>query len=138
MHLRKYLALAAMVVCGSVGDLFLKQGMGQVGAISMSHPLAVIGAVFNPWVALGIVLLLGFFASYSASLSWSDLTYVMPATSFGYVLIALLGKYVLHEPISLLRWVGIILISSGVAIVGFGPSQTSVSLDRDKSPAEVV
>ena len=128
-----------MVICGSIGDLFLKQGMAQVGVISLSHLWAVIPAIFNPWVALGIVLLLGFFASYSASLSWSDLTYVMPATSFGYVLIALLGRYVLHEPISLTRWIGIALISSGVAIVGIGPSTTTTtSLDRDKSPAEVI
>jgi drug/metabolite transporter (DMT)-like permease len=137
VDLRKYLALAAMVVCGSVGDLFLKQGMAQVGVIALHEFWVVIPAVFNPWVALGIILLLGFFASYSASLSWSDLTYVMPATSFGYVLIALLSRWVLHEHISLTRWIGIALISSGVAIVGFGPSKTN-TLDREKSPAEVV
>lgn len=137
MALRKYLALAAMVVCGSVGDLFLKQGMDQFGVISLHQVWQVIPAIFNPWVALGIILLLGFFASYSASLSWSDLTYVMPATSFGYVLIALLSRWVLHEHISFTRWIGIALISSGVAIVGFGPSQTN-TLDREKSPAEVV
>ena len=43
-------------------------------------------AVLNPSVALGILLLLGFFASYMTALSWADLTYVLPATSLGYVL----------------------------------------------------
>jgi len=69
-------------------------------------------------VACGVILLIGFFAAYSSALSWADLTYVMPATSLGYVFIALLSVFVLHENVSVTRWVGIILISSGVAVIG--------------------
>jgi hypothetical protein len=48
-----------------------------------------VAAVFTPWIALGIALLIGFFASYLTALSWADLTFVLPATAFGNVLVAL-------------------------------------------------
>lgn len=121
---RKYLVLLAIVVFASCGDTSLSYGMKRVGAISAARWTELIAAVFNPWVAFGIVLLLGFLAAYLSALSWSDLTYVLPATSFGYVLLALLSIFVLHEKVTLARWIGILLVSSGVAIVTRGPSAT--------------
>jgi drug/metabolite transporter (DMT)-like permease len=59
------------------------------------------------------------------ALSWADLTYVLPATSLGYVLLALVAKFGLHEQVSPLRWLGIALISGGVGFVAGGPSQTT-------------
>ena len=78
----------------------------------------------NPWVIVGILCLLGFFASYLTALSWADLTFVLPSTAFGYVVIALLSKFWLHESISLYRWLGIVLIVCGVGFVANGPSRT--------------
>ena len=94
---RKYLVLAGVTLCASIGDSLLSRGMKQVGSISLHHLADVILAVLNPSVALGILLLLGFFASYMTALSWADLTYVLPATSLGYVLLALIAKFYLHE-----------------------------------------
>jgi drug/metabolite transporter (DMT)-like permease len=58
------------------------------------------------------------------ALSWADLTYVLPATSLGYVLLALVARFVLHEHVSPLRWLGIALITGGVGFVAGGPSLT--------------
>ena len=121
---RKYLVLLAIILFASCGDTSLSYGMKRVGAISGARWTELIAAVLNPWVALGIVLLLGFLASYLSALSWSDLTYVLPATSLGYVLLALLSIFLLHERVTLARWIGILLVSSGVAIVTRGPSAT--------------
>jgi drug/metabolite transporter (DMT)-like permease len=121
---RKYLVLAAIIVFASFGDISLSYGMKRVGAISLARWMELIAAVLNPWVALGIVLLLGFFAAYLSALSWSDLTFVLPATSLGYVLLALLSVWLLGEKVSVSRWIGILLVSSGVAIVTRGPSVT--------------
>ncbi len=106
------------------GDSMLSHGMKQVGTISIHHLQGVIFAVTNPWVALGILFLLAFFATYTTALSWADLTYVMPATALGYVLLALVARFVLHEHISPLRWLGIVLITSGVGFVAGGPELT--------------
>ena len=103
----------------------LSHGMKQAGGISLHHLQGVILAVRNPWVAGGIVLLLAFFAAYTNALSWADLTYVLPATSLGYVLLALVARFALHEQVSPLRWMGIALISGGVSFVAGGPALTS-------------
>ncbi len=102
----------------------LAHGMKQTGGISLHHLQRVIFAILNPWVAVGILLLLAFFAAYTTALSWADLTFVLPATSLGYVLLALVAKFVLHEQVSPLRWLGIALISGGVGFVAGGPSLT--------------
>lgn len=98
--------------------------MTHLSAISLSHPGSLIAAVFTPWVALGIALLIGFFASYLTALSWADLTFVLPATAFGNVIVALLSRFWLHETISWARWAGIVLITVGVGFVAQGPSLT--------------
>ena len=124
MTFRKYLVLAGVTVFAAAGDSMLSHGMKQVGSISVHHLQSVVMAVLNPWVAIGILLLLAFFASYMNALSWADLTYVLPATSLGYVLLALVAKFALDEHISLLRWLGIVLISGGVGFVAGGPALT--------------
>jgi len=114
----------------------LSHGMKQTGSISLHHLQGVIFAVLNPWVALGILFLLAFFATYTNALSWADLTYVMPATALGYVLLALVARFVLHEHISPLRWLGIVLITSGVGFVAGGPALTEHTVAKSPEPAE--
>jgi len=133
---RKYLVLAGVTVFGAVGDSMLSRGMKEVGSISLSHIPDVILAILNPWVALGIVLLLAFFAAYMTALSWADLTYVLPATSLGYVLLALIAKFVLHEQVTATRWLGILLVSGGVAFITGGPARTH--LPQHDKPQESV
>jgi drug/metabolite transporter (DMT)-like permease len=128
---RKYLVLVGVTLFAAAGDSLLSHGMKQVGNISLDHLQSVILAVLNPWVAAGIVLLLAFFATYTTSLSWADLTYVLPATSLGYVLLALVAKFALHEQVSPVRWLGIALISGGVGFVAGGPALTSHHPHRD-------
>jgi drug/metabolite transporter (DMT)-like permease len=125
---RKYLVLAGVTVFATAGDSMLSHGMKQTGNISLHHLQSVIFAVLNPWVALGILLLLAFFATYTTALSWADLTYVLPATSLGYVLLALVARFALHEHVSPLRWIGIALISGGVGFVAGGPALTEHGL----------
>jgi len=121
---RKYLVLAGVTFFAATGDSVLAHGMKQTGSISLHHLPSIFLAVLDPWVALGILLLLAFFASYANALSWADLTYVLPATSLGYVLLALIARFVLHEHVSPMRWLGIALISGGVGFVAGGPALT--------------
>jgi uncharacterized membrane protein len=136
---RKYLVLAGVMIFGPVGDSLLSRGMKAVGNVSLHNLSTVVFAVTDPWVALGILFLLGFFATYMTALSWADLTYVLPATSLGYVLLAFIAKFMLHEQISITRWLGILLISSGVGFVTQGPALTrETRLTEDSSVPEPV
>jgi drug/metabolite transporter (DMT)-like permease len=121
---RQYLILGLVAVCAPLGDTCLSRGMTHVPSISLTHPGALIAAVFTPWIVAGIALLIGFFASYLTALSWADLTFVLPATAFGNVIVALLSRFWLQESISPERWAGIVLITLGVGFVAQGPSLT--------------
>jgi drug/metabolite transporter (DMT)-like permease len=131
LNFRKYLVLAGVTVFASAGDALLSHGMKQTGNISLHHLQSVIFAIANPWVAAGILLLLAFFAAYTTALSWADLTYVLPATSLGYVVLALVARFALHEQVSPMRWAGIALITGGVGFVAGGPALTE---HPEKSP----
>ncbi|HEV2962401.1 MAG TPA: EamA family transporter [Candidatus Angelobacter sp.] len=133
MNLRKYLVLLLVMLFGGFGDVLLKVGMNQLKPIRFSHLAPdLFAALGNPWVVVGIVCLIAFFASYLTALSWADLSYVLPATAMGYVLITLLSKFVLHETVSVYRWAGVLLISCGVGWVTRGPALTEQH--RDKQP----
>jgi drug/metabolite transporter (DMT)-like permease len=112
------------MVTASLGDALLSRGMRQLGPVSLHHPEILFHALFNLNIVAGIILLIGFFASYMTALSWADLTFVMPATAFGNVLIALLGRFWLHEHLSPSRWIGILLLTSAVGFVAGGPART--------------
>ena len=121
---QRYLILLCVMLTASVGDTLLSRGMAQVGPVDLHHLSLLWHALFNPFVDAGILLLIGFFACYMTALSWADLTFVMPATAFGYVVVALLSRFWLHERLSLSRWLGILLITSAVGFVANSPSRT--------------
>jgi drug/metabolite transporter (DMT)-like permease len=124
MTFRRYLVLAFVTVSAPLGDSFLDRGMKQIGPVSLDHATVLLHAVATPWVLGGILLLIGFFASWLTALSWADLTYVLPVTSFANVIVALLARFWRHEEISLSRWLGIFLITTAVGFVMRGPSYT--------------
>jgi drug/metabolite transporter (DMT)-like permease len=134
MTFRRYLVLAVVTLTSAFGDTLLSRGMKELGPVSLHHPAELIHAVLTPWVGSGIVLLIGFFASYLTALSWADLTYVLPASSLGYVIMTLLARFWLHEHVSPLRWLGVVFITAGVGFVTRGPSYTAPDRDAEAEP----
>ena len=121
---RKYFTLAAVILCAACGDVSLARGMKSFGAVTLANLPTLYTALLNPWTILGILILMGFFASYLSALSWADLTYELPDTSLSYTLMVLLAKFFLHEHVSLWRWLGVALIVAGVGFVASGPEAT--------------
>jgi drug/metabolite transporter (DMT)-like permease len=115
------LTLAVIIVSSALGNVLLSKGMKQLGDISHQPAWRIVGsalaAMLNPWVAAGVALLALFFFSYLAALSWADLSYVLPATAPGYLLTAGLSYWLLGERISAWRWLGTVLIVTGVVLV---------------------
>lgn len=107
-----------VVLSNSLGNLFLTWGLRHwEGQLALS-PVDYIKAIFNPWVSLGITLLVLWMLSRMALLSWADLSYVLPVTAIGYVVSAVFGRIFLNEQISWQRWAGTIFIVAGIALVG--------------------
>jgi uncharacterized membrane protein len=121
LRIKTLVMVLAMVVCANTGDLLLKRGMTNIGAVEftgsgLAHAFRL--TVTNPVIWLGILFLLGFMICYMTVLSWADYSYVMPAGAFGYALLTFLAVIFLHESVSPRRWVGVFLICIGVLLVG--------------------
>lgn len=132
-------AMVLATVSVTVGDLLMSQAMRSLGPLRLkaleawwegSQPLleamaALPGQVYSllwlifgtakVWMAIGCMLT--FLVLWMVSLSWADLTFVMPLTALTYVLNAILVGPVLGEHVSPTRWVGTVLITAGVALV---------------------
>jgi drug/metabolite transporter (DMT)-like permease len=116
--------LAGVIVFGTSGDAFLARGM-QGTQVSIHQLPSLIPMLWNPWVITGIALLIAFFATWTWALSFTDLSFLLPATSgIGFVFLTLTAKLFLHENVSVWRWAGIALIALGVGFVAGGPAMT--------------
>ncbi len=82
------------------------------------NPLDYVRVMLNPYVAGGIVLLVLWLLTRMALLSWADLSFVVPMTSVGYVLSAVLGVWFLAEVVTPVHWTGTLLIFAGTLLVG--------------------
>jgi len=121
IRIKTLVMILAMVVCANTGDLMLKRGMMQIGAVEISAAglrHALLMTITNGTIWIGILFLAGFTLSYMTVLSWADYSYVMPAGAFGYATLTLLAVLFLHESVSPRRWIGVILICIGVLLVG--------------------
>lgn len=118
LRIKTWICASVVVLCNVWGNFFLKRGIPA----DLPTPLSYITALFEPWAALGVILLIVWLISRMTLLSWADLSYVLPVTSIGYVLVALAGKVLLHEQVTEKRWAGILLIVLGVALVSGGTS----------------
>ncbi len=106
------------IVLGSVGNVTLSHGMRCVGksGFECAHD-AVMGALTQPYFITGVSLMFAFMLLYMASLSWEDLSYVMPLTAGEYVLVTMLAFIFLQEAVTPLRWAGSILVATGIILV---------------------
>jgi drug/metabolite transporter (DMT)-like permease len=139
LRIKTLVMVFAMVVCANTGDLLLKRGMSQIGAVQLSmaglsHAFRL--TVTNGTIWIGIIFLSGFMLSYMTVLSWADYSYVMPAGAFGYAVLTFLAVLFLHESVSSRRWVGVVLICVGVLLVGqTKPRTTEARADLPKEVA---
>jgi drug/metabolite transporter (DMT)-like permease len=121
-HLKTYLLIGVMVIAGPLGNVLLGKGMKQAGRLAVWPPAEALHTALRVLgtgsIWLGVGSLLAFFLANVLVLSWADYSYVQPASSVGYGVSALLGYFVLREPVSPLRWLGIAIICLGVLVVG--------------------
>jgi drug/metabolite transporter (DMT)-like permease len=129
LHFKTYCMILIMVIFGPLGNVLLGKGMKDVGSAARWTPSelpAIFSRVFtSPYIWFGVASLLTFFVAYMLILSWADFSYVQPASSASYLVVALLGYFYLGENISALRWAGIAVICLGVLVVGNTPPRTT-------------
>lgn len=118
LQLKTRVFTLVVVLSNVLGNFSLAWGLRRIGRLLSLSPWAYVQALLDPWVAVGVALLIVWLLSHMTLLSWADLSYVLPVTSVGYVLAAVVGRIFLDEQITPARWAGILLIMIGVAMVG--------------------
>ncbi|HEY6447345.1 MAG TPA: EamA family transporter [Acidobacteriaceae bacterium] len=121
--------ILVMIVAGPFGNVLLGKGMKHAGPLSLWPVPSLLHTaltVFSqPFIWIGIASLIAFFVSWSLALSWADYSFVRPASSLAYGVVALLGWLMLGEHVSPLRWAGIAVICLGVFVVSRTPANTT-------------
>ncbi|MFP5260902.1 MAG: hypothetical protein ACLGJB_03230 [Blastocatellia bacterium] len=118
--------LIAAIVAQAAGNVYLTRGMKTLNAGGDATLLRTFAeAVTSPALLAGTALLIVFFVLYSAALSWADLSFVLPATAFGYVLNVAAGYYFLNELVTRERWAGAAVITLGVVFVSRSGDRTA-------------
>jgi drug/metabolite transporter (DMT)-like permease len=104
----------------TVGEVLLAKGMKEVGDVSQlqwTELWKMLAMFANPKVVLGVVCMALFFFSYAASLSWADLSLVLPTTALSIAFATVIAWLWLGEYVSPVRWIGVMVIMSGILLI---------------------
>src|ERR1700683_380525 len=129
LHFKTYLLIFLMVIFGPLGNVLLGKGMKRIGMVSIGTQAETIDflshVLRSGTIWLGIGSLIIFFVANMLVLSWADYSYVQPASSAAYGMVALLAHFLLREVVTPLRWIGVLVICLGVLVVGQTPPRTT-------------
>jgi len=113
MRVKTAALVAAVIVSNVIGNFVLGWGMKHAPA-----GMGPLRSLLEPAVLAGIFLLATWTLLRLQLLGLRDLSWVLPVTSIGYVLNAVMGAAFLGESVSAWRWAGTALIMAGAALVG--------------------
>lgn len=116
-------AILSIVFASVVGDVLLARAMRQVGDVGALRRRAGLSVVIlrtlsNGRFLLGVAAMAVAFFSLLFALSWGDVSLVAPAAaSLTFIGNAVAAKIFLHERVDQRRWIAVILVAAGVALL---------------------
>ena len=122
-NLNAWLAILAVVVASSSGDMLLSRAMkriGDLGELRRRRGLIFIGllVVRNRLFLLGVACMAVAFYSLLFGLSWNNVSLIGPAAaSLTFVANAVGAKFFLHEHVDHRRWIAALLVGAGVVLM---------------------
>ena len=115
--------LVISVVFAVAGQFTLKSAMNEVGRIGATELAAagdtIIRTVKEPRLWLGLTLFGISSVFWLVVLSRMDLSVAYPFVGLSYVVVVLFSRLFLHEQVSAVRWLGVVVVAVGIAIIGF-------------------
>lgn len=138
--MRLHPLVLASVATNSMGNILLTLAMKRLSpsldASFQAHNFLKMGwiVVTDPTFMSGVALLITFFVIFLTLLSKMDLSYVLPVTSVGYIITAMLAAVLLGEKISVPRWAGIASIALGVYLVSRSEKAAPVERQAERTP----
>jgi len=122
--MRVALLLGVLILGSTGGEIAITHGMKATGEPERLRPRELFEflnrAMRNGWFWAGVPLMALSFYSLLVLLSWRPISFVIPASALSYVVGTLGAKYILREDVSPARWIGVVLVCAGVALVAAG------------------
>ncbi|WAH63828.1 EamA family transporter [Xanthomonas hortorum] len=118
-----YLYIVATIVFTVYGQVILKWRIGKLGALP---PEALAKLKFLVMLLFDPAIFSGFAAAFLASLAWMaamtrfELSHAYPFMSMNFVIVVLLSGWLLSEPLSWQRLIGVGLIVAGTVVAARG------------------
>lgn len=115
-----YLLVSISVAAMTAAHLFLKKGILSVGQTPQSFGELVpffLKAFTNTYVISSVLLIILTGLAWVLVISRAQLSFVYPFMALSYVLVALFSLLIFKEDVTMLRWLGIIIICLGVFLV---------------------
>jgi ceramide glucosyltransferase len=127
--MKTFLLLATLVLADSMGVVLAAKGMKKVGDLSL-RPRELLGGLArtfsSPWLMGGVFFMAISFFSFLGLLNYEDLSYVVPMTAVSYIVKTLGARLFLKEQITGARWIGTLLVATGVALVSLPQSAEEI------------
>jgi uncharacterized membrane protein len=115
------LMLGVLICCSTGGEITMTYGMKRVGEPERFRPKALLQflgrAIRSGWLWVAVPLMAVAFYALLILLSWAPISFVIPASALNYVVGTIGAKYILKEEISGARWLGVLMVCIGVALV---------------------
>lgn len=133
------LILMIGLVFESTGVVLLKKGMTQIGEVKTInlHEIARVtrAGLNSPQILLGVFFEALFFLCLLVLMSKSDISFLWPLTGLSFVFATLAAMWFLNERVSSIRWIGVILIMIGAALISYSEQPKINTHDNSKSEA---
>jgi len=118
---------AVTIASLSAGNILLKLGMDHYGALTSYGIPGLQAMAKEPQLPLGVLLMTVQFIGTLTLFKWGwDASVVVPVLGLNYVGTAILGKWLLGEPVNAMRWFGILLVILGVTFIARSVTQAKV------------
>ena len=138
------LILMIGLIFESAGVVSLKIGITQIGdmkEVSVAEIVKVVKAgATNVSMLLGVFCEAVFFASLLILIAKSDISFLWPLTGLSFVFATFAAMWFLHERVSPIRWVGVVCIMIGAALISYSEhakpktSPPAAALERGITP----
>lgn len=125
------LILLIGLVFESTGVVLLKKGMTQIGEVRAVNVREIVrvtkAGLTSPQILLGVFFEALFFICLLILMSQSDISFLWPLTGLSFVFATVAAVWFLHEQVSSLRWIGVVLIVLGAGLISYSEQ------NKDKS-----
>ncbi len=127
LSLKIFIFILLSDILDSSAQVLMKKGLLMAQA-DFSNLGGILGFLFQNvsslWVWTGIVIYVFNFFIWMVILSQLEVSMAVPLTSLNYLILPLLALIFLSEKMSILRWLGVLLIMGGVYFVSKGSQST--------------